>query len=70
VKGRITNLFGLCPEVWFSVDDQLVHTTGATDYKHGDGCRDLRNGREVQVKGSMQTLFGRSYLQADAVDIK
>jgi len=70
VKGRISNLFGLCPEVWFSVNDQLVHTTGDTDYKHGDGCRDLRNDRQVEVKGSMQSLLGRTYLQADVIDMK
>jgi len=70
VKGRISNLFGLCPEVWFSVEDQLVHTTGATDYKRGDSCRDLQNGRQVTVKGSMQTLLGRTYLQADVIEIK
>jgi hypothetical protein len=69
VNGKITNLFGFCPEVWFSVDDQLVHTTGDTDYKRGDGCRDLRNGSNVAVKGRMQTLLGRSYLQADVIEI-
>jgi hypothetical protein len=70
LKGQVTNLFGLCPEVWFSVADQLVHTTGDTDYKRGDSCRDLRNGRDVVVKGSTQTLFGRSYFQADFIEIK
>lgn len=70
VKGRIDNLFGICPEVWFSVDGRLVHTTGRTDYKHGDGCRDLRDGRNVTVKGTSQVLFGRDYLLAESIDLK
>ncbi len=70
VKGRIDNLFGICPEVWFSVDGRLVHTTGGTDYKHGDSCRDLRDGRNVTVKGTSQVLFGRDYLLAESIDIK
>lgn len=70
MKGRIANLFGLCPDVWFSVGDQLVHATFATDYKHHDGCGDLRNGRNVAVSGSMQSLLGRDFLQADSIDIK
>ena len=70
VKGRIDNLFGVCPEVWFSVDGRLVHTTGGTDYKHGDSCRDLRERRNVTVKGTSQVLFGRDYLLAGLIDIK
>jgi hypothetical protein len=71
VRGRIENLFGVCPEAWFSVNDQLIHANADTDYKKkDDSCRDLREGKQVTVRGTVQTALGRQYVLAESIEIK
>jgi hypothetical protein len=53
LEGRIGSLTGSCPTLVFRVDDQLVRTDSATDFRRGD-CSDARNNREVTVRGFMQ----------------
>lgn len=70
VRGEVDDLFGDCPEVWFTVDDTLVHTDSTTSYSKHDGCGDLRNDRKVTVQGVNRTLLGRRFLQAQSIDIE
>jgi hypothetical protein len=70
VKGRVDNVFGSCPDLWFSVDRQFVHVTEETDYPKKDSCGDIRERREVTVTGTEQTFAGRTYLLARSIDIK
>ena len=63
-------MFGSCPDVWFTVKERLVHATGETAYNKGDGCRDLREDREVTVHGTTQTYNGHDYVLAKTIDIK
>ncbi|HSL21259.1 MAG TPA: DUF5666 domain-containing protein [Vicinamibacterales bacterium] len=52
LKGEIGELSGLCPLVQFTLSRRLVRTTAATDFRLR--CDDLRNGRDVAVKGVVQ----------------
>ena len=38
LKGKVDNLFGFCPDVWFTVQDRLVHANDDTKFKKGDCC--------------------------------
>jgi hypothetical protein len=70
VKGRVDHLFGFCPDVWFNVNDQLVHATADTEYKGKDNsCSDLRD-KQVTVKGPVQTILDRQYVLAQSIEIK
>jgi len=70
VKGHVDNVFGSCPDLWFTVDRQLVHVNDSTDYRKKGSCRDIREGRDVTVKGTEQTFAGREYVLAASIEIK
>jgi hypothetical protein len=48
--GRILLVVGACPALKFNVDENVVFTTTETTYRHG-GCRDIRLGEKVKVRG-------------------
>jgi hypothetical protein len=70
IKGRIDRLFGECPDVWFTIGDRLARVNEQTEYNKHNTCRDLREDREVVVKGTNQTFNGRNYVLARTIDIK
>ena len=70
IKGKIDHLFGVCPEVWFAVDDRIVKTGADTGYNKKNSCRDLHEDDDVVVRGTVQTLVDRTYVQAQSIDIK
>jgi hypothetical protein len=71
VKGRIDHVLGVCPEMWFTVDDQLVHANADTDYKGKDtSCKDLRDDKQVTVKGTVESIAGRQYVLAQSIELK
>jgi hypothetical protein len=70
VDGKIDHLFGDCPSVWFTVNDTLVHTSADTNYSKHDSCEELRNDRRVTVDGVSRTLLGRTFLDAQSIDIE
>jgi hypothetical protein len=49
IKGEISLLIGRCPDVGFLLSGRVVRTNAETDFKIK--CSDLKNGREVKVKG-------------------
>jgi Domain of unknown function (DUF5666) len=51
--GTVNGLSGQCPNISFSAGGMRVVGDGSTDYKKSD-CRDLRNGRDVSIKGVTQ----------------
>jgi hypothetical protein len=53
LEGRISSLSLACPVRTFVVDGQQVMTSPSTHYRDMD-CEDLRNGREVKVRGVRQ----------------
>jgi hypothetical protein len=69
LKGQVDNLFGFCPDVWFTVQDRLVHANDDTKFKKGD-CKDLPGAKEVTVRGVTQTFAGRDYVQAQTIEVK
>jgi hypothetical protein len=50
IEGRVGSLAGSCPSLSFKVRGQDVVTDGNTNFSGGN-CRDVRNGREVEVEG-------------------
>jgi hypothetical protein len=52
-EGRIGAISGSCPNLSFRIGVNLVRTDSQTDFRHGD-CADVRNNREVEVRGYMQ----------------
>ncbi len=70
MKGKLDHLVGVCPDVWFTVNDRLVHATVLTDYKKDESCRDLKAGRQVNVEGVPQVLVDPHFLLATSIDIK
>ena len=69
INGEIDHLFGSCPDLWLTIDDQLVRTTKDTTFKKGN-CRDLREGTKVTARGTVQSFSDRSYILANTVEIK
>jgi len=53
LKGKVSGLTGQCPSLAFMVSARIVRTTTDTDFKDLR-CNDLRDGREVRVKGVVQ----------------
>jgi len=70
VKGKLDHLVGVCPDVWFTVGDRLVHATVLTDYKKNQSCRDLQAGKGVSVNGIPQVLLDPHFLLATSIEIK
>lgn len=50
IKGEVSFLIGQCPDLGFMLAARIVRTTADTEFK-GLKCGDLRNGRNVKVKG-------------------
>jgi hypothetical protein len=59
-------LSGHCPAVSFEVDGKKVRADQGTDYRKGE-CRDLRNGRHVDVSGVTQA---DGAVLATSIDVK
>ena len=53
LEGRISTLNGSCPNLTFRIENQVVRTDSQTDFRDG-GCSDLRNDRDVNVRGYRQ----------------
>jgi hypothetical protein len=51
--GEISRLIGTCPNLTFEVAGRTVLTWSGTEYRKLQ-CSDLRNGRDVDVKGTVQ----------------
>jgi hypothetical protein len=49
-RGTVSGLSGSCPNLRFTVAGRVVTTDGETDFRSGR-CSDMRNGREVSVRG-------------------
>jgi hypothetical protein len=65
LEGRLSGLSGACPAVTFRLRGYDVYTTSSTRYDDGE-CPDLRNGDEVEVRG---TLMSDGRVRADRVEI-
>jgi hypothetical protein len=59
-------VFGVCPILLFTVEGRDVFTLPGTDFSKGD-CGDVRNGREVEVKG---VLMSDGRVRAEKVTLK
>lgn len=55
LSGTIANLSGSCPNRTFTLGGATWVTNGATDYRGDGSCRDLRNGRNIRVRGRGQS---------------
>jgi hypothetical protein len=53
--GSVSNLSGRCPELTFKVRSYTVVTDRSTDYSKKSDCGDVKNGREVNVAGVIQS---------------
>jgi hypothetical protein len=49
----VSDVSGVCPALQFSLKNTLVRTTAATNFSKGP-CKDVRNGKEVELKGDVQ----------------
>lgn len=52
--GEISNLIGTCPNLEFRVEGHTVRTWSGTEFRKLS-CADLRNGRDVEVRGMVQS---------------
>jgi hypothetical protein len=50
ISGKAGPVSGSCPALVFEVKTRTVYTTSATQFRDG-GCRNLRKGSEVEVRG-------------------
>ena len=64
VEGTVAELSGTCPSVRFKVGAQVVATAASTKFEDG-ACADVKNGRRVEVEGTLQ---GDGALLAREVD--
>ena len=53
LRDNVSNLTGSCPNLRFTADNYVVTTNIGTDFVKGK-CTDVRNGREVDVRGYKQ----------------
>jgi hypothetical protein len=65
LEGRVAALNGSCPAVSFRIHGQLVYVDSSTKFDD-EGCASLRNGREVEVKG---TLMSDDTIRASEIEI-
>ena len=65
-EGTVRSFAGSCPTVTFTIGQARVYVTSKTDFKKG-ACRDLSNGRDVDVEGMLMT-DGR--VRADKITLK
>ncbi|CAN5632498.1 hypothetical protein BH23ACI1_BH23ACI1_05500 [soil metagenome] len=61
----MSGLSGSCPALTFTLRGLAVYTTSATRYDD-KRCEDIRNGREVEIRG---TLMSDGRVRADRVEI-
>jgi hypothetical protein len=54
LNGKIFNVSGSCPNLRFRVDNQTVTTDSGTEYDEGR-CSDVRNGKDISVRGFRQS---------------
>jgi Domain of unknown function (DUF5666)/Putative binding domain, N-terminal len=52
-EGSVSGLSGTCPALTFTVRGRTVRTNGSTDFR-GGSCSALRNGDNVDVRGTTQ----------------
>jgi hypothetical protein len=52
--GEARTVSGTCPTLTFTVQTRTVYTTEQTMFSRGP-CRDLQNGREVEVRGMLMS---------------
>jgi hypothetical protein len=55
VEGKIAGLTGSCPNVTFALSGTTIITNAATQYRANEACVNLRNGRQAQVRGRVQS---------------
>ena len=61
VEGTVAEVSGTCPNVRFKIGGQVVATEASTKFDDG-ACADVKNGRQVEVEGTLQpdaTLLAR-----------
>ena len=63
--GTVNGLSGQCPNVTFTTRGNTVVADGSTDYRKSS-CGDLRNGRNVSIKGVTQS---NGTVHADRIDV-
>lgn len=56
-------LTGGCPAYVFELDGRVVYTTSSTEFQRGP-CKNLKNGSEVEVRG---TLMSDGRVRADRI---
>jgi hypothetical protein len=54
VRGAVAGLSGACPDLTFTVEGRTVVTSAATEFTRRSGCRGVRNGVRVDVKGTLR----------------
>jgi hypothetical protein len=54
LDGEISGLLGVCPNLVFRLEGRTVRTGSATEFRKLE-CADLRDGRDVDVKGTVQS---------------
>jgi hypothetical protein len=52
-SGKVSNVFGSCPNITFGVDRVLVSADSSTDYSHGK-CTDIKRDRDVSGSGFVE----------------
>lgn len=66
ITGPVAKLSGTCPSLQFTVGNQQIVTNAGTDFDDGT-CADVRNGRRIEVEGTLGT---DGKLVAREVDLK
>jgi Domain of unknown function (DUF5666) len=66
VEGRVSSVSGSCPSLSMTVSGERVETSGSTDFR-GGSCRNIRQGRRVEVRGERT---GSGPIQAREVRIE
>ena len=65
-KGTVANLTGSCPSLAFTAAGRPVRTDAATHFKGGD-CRDMSNGTETDIDG---TVGAGGVVYASKIELK
>jgi hypothetical protein len=66
LQGVVQNLVGECGAATFQLAGQVVYTTGNTQVERGP-CRNLTNGRTVEVRGF---LMSDGRVRADVIRLQ
>lgn len=66
VRGVVSGVSGVCPNLRFTVRGVTVATSGSTEFRNGQ-CSEIRDGREVEAEGRRQ---GDGVIAAQRVELK